>query len=145
MNHKNASTELIEVDDEPQLSPVQQRVLSAIMAGRTYVEAASEAGITDRTIRRWRESCPAFEHALRSQIQAIRDSSAVGATIAIQSAIKTLASIASDPGHPQALKAIKMILDLHGPLQPVSKSAGIDQVSQELTFAKFQRCAGMLN
>jgi hypothetical protein len=145
MTRRKANTNLIEVDAVSILSPVQQRVLASIIAGRSYVEAASDAGITDRTIRRWRESCPDFEHALRSQVHSVRESATVQVTLALQTAIKSLIEIASNSTHPQAIKAIKMIVDLNGPLQPVRDSVDADHVFQEQGLSLMKRYDALLN
>ncbi len=44
-----------DVDDEADLTPVQQQVLASLILGKTYTQAAQDAGINSRTIRRWRE------------------------------------------------------------------------------------------
>ena len=144
MGHRIASVERTGLDQEAKLSPVQQKVLASIMAGRTYIEAASDAGVTDRTIR-WRESCPVFESCLRSRIHAARESAGLQASVALQAAVKTLVEIASTSSHPQVMRAIQMILDLNGPLPAVSHSCSVIEVSQEQTFAELQRYAGIQN
>jgi len=133
-----------EVDEEARLSPVQQKVLTSIMAGRTYVEAASDADVSDRTIRRWRESCPVFESALRSQVQAVRESASLLATVALQTAIKTLTDIAATPSHPQVVRAIQLIFELNGPFQPVSRPSGVAEVSAEQSLLQFERFAARM-
>lgn len=133
------SPQLNETSQEPKLSGAQQKVISALMLGKTYVEAAQDTGVTDRTIRRWREGCPAFELALRSQIQAAKESAAVLAVTAAQTALKTLASIAATPEHPHVLRAIQMLLKLNGPLPTFKEPTSVDDVSQEQVFARIMR------
>ncbi len=145
MGRRSTSVERTGVDEEAKLSPVQQKVLASIMAGRTYVEAASDSGVTDRTVRRWRESCPVFESALRSQIHAVRESASLLASVALQTAVKTLTEIAATPSHPQVIRAIQLIFDLNGPLQPVSHPSSIAQVSAEQSLADLERYAARLN
>ena len=145
MGHRIASVERAGLDQEAKLSPVQQKVLASIMAGNTFIDAARDAGVTDRTIRRWRESCPVFESCLRSRIHAARESAGLQASVALQAAVKTLVEIASTSSHPQVMRAIQMILDLNGPLPAVSHSCSVIQVSQEQTLAELQRYAGLQN
>ena len=145
MGHRSASVERAGLDQEAKLSPVQQKVLASIMAGNTFIDAARDAGVTDRTIRRWRESCPVFESCLRSRIHAARESAGLQASVALQAAVKTLVEIASTSSHPQVMRAIQMILDLNGPLPAVSHLYGVTQVSQEQTLADLQRYAGIQN
>lgn len=128
-----------ESTDEPKLTAVQQAVIAALMLGKTYVEAAQEAGVTDRTIRRWRESSPEFELALRSQIQAVRESASVVAATAAQTAMRTLASIAATPGHPHVLRAISMILKMNGPLPEIKAPTNLQNVSDEQLYAHMIR------
>jgi hypothetical protein len=45
--------------------PEQQRALAALLAGETVQRAAAAAGVSDRTVRRWREQ-PAFVEALEA-------------------------------------------------------------------------------
>jgi hypothetical protein len=145
MGHRSASVERTGLDQEAKLSPVQQKVLASIMAGNTFIDAARDAGVTDRTIRRWRESCPVFESCLRSRIYSARESAGLQASVALQAAVKTLVEIASTSSHPQVMRAIQMILDLNGPLPAVSHSFGVTQVSQEQSLAELQRYAGIQN
>jgi hypothetical protein len=126
-------------DDECKLSPAQQKVLAALMAGRTYLDAAKEAGVTDRTIRRWRESSPEFELALRDQIQGVREAIAIAASMATQAAVKTLADIAANPDHPQVLRAIRMLFELCGPLPPIKAPTSKAEVADEQSLAMLQR------
>lgn len=37
------------------LTPAQQRAVLALASGRSVVDAGAAAGVTDRTVRRWRE------------------------------------------------------------------------------------------
>lgn len=128
-------------EGETKLTPVQNTVLAALTAGRSYVEAAKEAGISDRTIRRWRECSPEFEQALRDHMQAIRESIIISASVATQSAVKTLAAIASNEDHPQVLRAIQLLLNLSGPLPQIKAPTSIAEVADEQLFATTQRFA----
>jgi hypothetical protein len=128
-------------EGESKLTPVQNTVLAALVTGSSYVDAAKEAGITDRTIRRWRESNPEFELALRDHIQAVRESIIIAASVATQSAIRTLANIAANPDHPQVLRAIQMLLNLSGPLPQIKEPTSKEEVADEQTFAPLQRFA----
>lgn len=125
--------------EEPKLSAAQQTAIAALMLGKTYVEAAQEAGVTDRTIRRWRESSPDFELALRSQILAVKESASVIATTAAQTAMKTLASIAATPDHPHVLRAISMILKMNGPLPEIKAPTTLQNVSDEQLYSHMIR------
>ena len=139
MGRRSTSVERTGVDEEAKLSPVQQKALASLMAGRTYVEAARDAGVTDRTIRRWRECCPAFESALRTQIHAVRESACLLASIALQTAVRTLTEIAATPSHPQVIRAIQMIFALNGPFKPDSRPCSIAEVSAEQLLADLER------
>lgn len=139
-NHES----LANVDSDSRLSPVQQAVISALLNGKTYGEAAAGAGITDRTIRRWRENDPVFEASLRSQVHAIRESLTVQATVALQTAMSTLTQIAANPDHPHALRAIQMIFDIGGNLPPIGTPGTVDEISDEQTMRRVQRCAARL-
>jgi len=132
------------VESDSRVSPVQQSVIAALLDGKTFVEAAAIAGVTDRTIRRWRENDPVFEAALRSQIHAVRESVTVQASVAMQTAMGTLTQIAANPDHPQALRAIQMIFDLGGNLPPIGTPGTVDEISEEQIMQKVQRCAARL-
>lgn len=140
MATKSTSANRVAGGDDAKLSPAQEKVLTALTAGRSYVEAATEAEVSDRTIRRWRQDSPAFEHELRARIQDIRDAAAITASAAINRAIKTLAEIAADPAHPHVLRAIQMICDLAGPLQQVKEATTVKDVKDEQSFASFLKC-----
>jgi hypothetical protein len=45
------------------ITPKQQRAIEALLAGRTKIEAAQAAGVTDRTLRYWFNN-PTFRAAL---------------------------------------------------------------------------------
>ena len=121
-------------EGELNLSPEQLKVLAALAAGRSYVEAAKEAGISDRSVRRWRQSDPEFELALRDQIQAVRESVAIAASVATQTAVRTLAEIVSKPDHPHVLRAIQMLLELCGPMpQPKAPTSLNDIDAEQIT------------
>lgn len=136
---KHSDTEMTEVGDESELTAVQQRVLASLLLGKSYSEAAKDAGINERTIRRWRQTSPEFEHALRSRIQSVRDDCAIQAAASLAIALKSLMEIVKTPNHPQAIRAIQMVLDLNGPLPPVRDSTGTDQIRADQEFAVLQR------
>jgi len=48
------------------LTAKQKRAIEALLSGQTKGQAAVAAGITTRTLARWREH-PAFDHELRSR------------------------------------------------------------------------------
>jgi hypothetical protein len=125
-------------EDEPNLSPEQLKVLAALAAGRSYVDAAKEAGISDRSVRRWRQSDPEFELALRDQIQAVRESVAIAASVATQTAVRTLAEIVANPDHPLVLRAIQMLCDLSGPLPQPKAPTSVHDIEAEQTEAMLQ-------
>jgi hypothetical protein len=54
-------------DDEARLSPKETRFVDALAAGETSCQAAKQAGITDRTGRRWRQR-PEIQSAVRSRL-----------------------------------------------------------------------------
>jgi hypothetical protein len=126
-------------EDEPNLSPEQLKVLAALAAGRSYVDAAKEAGVSDRSVRRWRQSDPEFELALRDQFHTVRESVAIAASLATQAAVKTLAEIASKPDHPQVLRAIQVLFDLSGPLPQPKAPTSVHDIEAEQTEAMLQR------
>lgn len=131
---KKRSSEQDDHFDKPELTASQSKVLASLMAGRNYLEAAADGGVTDRTVRRWRESCPAFELSLRQQIQNVRDSAAITASLASQTVVKTLVEIASKPDHPLVLRAIQMLFDLSGPLpQPKAPTSLNDIDTEQIT------------
>ena len=139
MGRRSATADLPEAETEQQLSPVQQKVISALIAGRTYLEAAAEAGVTDRTIRRWREKDAAFELALRQQVQDAREGAVMAASVATQTAVKTLLCIAANPDHPNVLRAIQMLINMAGPLPDLKAPTSYQEVADEQSFAFLQR------
>ena len=141
MKPTTTSDEQDEADDAPQLTLVQERVLASLREGKTYSEAATDAGITDRTIRRWREGCPHFESALRSQRLAIRESAEAIVASAIPRIVKSLIDIATNSEHPQVLKAAKMMIDLSGSLAPIPLQTDVTEVAKEQLDTKFLRIA----
>jgi hypothetical protein len=135
---KKRSTEQDDDFEEPELTAAQSKVLASLMAGRNYLEAAADGGVTDRTVRRWRENCPAFELALRQQIQDVRDAAAITASLASQTAVKTLVEIASKPDHPLVLRAIQMLCDLSGPLPQPKAPTSLNDIEAEQITAMLQ-------
>lgn len=136
---KKRSTEQDDDFDEPELTAAQSKVLASLIAGRNYLEAAADGGVTDRTVRRWRESCPAFELALREQIQNVRDAASITASLASQTAVKTLVEIASKPDHPLVLRAIQMLFDLSGPLPQQKAPTSVNDIEEEHIQAMLKR------
>lgn len=51
---------------EPDLTPTQAIVVAELVAGKTQVEAAAAARVTDRTVRLWLKQ-PAFARAVRER------------------------------------------------------------------------------
>lgn len=139
MGRKNFISDDSETAEDMQLSPVQQKAITSLMLGKTYLEAAADAGVTDRTIRRWRENSPAFELALRTQIQSVKESASISACVAVQTAVKTLAEIVATPSHPQVIPAIRLILGLSGPLQPIKAPTSVNDVQDEQSIGMLQR------
>jgi hypothetical protein len=139
MERKKRSNMLENCSEEPVLSATQSKALASLMAGRNYLEAAADAGVSDRSIRRWRESCPAFELALRQQIQEVRDSAAISASLASQTVVKTLVEIASTPDHPLVLRAIQLLSDLSGPLTQPKSPTSVNDIEDEMRLAMVQR------
>jgi hypothetical protein len=136
---KKRSTEQDDCFEEPELTAAQSKVLASLIAGRNYLEAAADGGVTDRTVRRWRESSPAFEMALREQIQNVRDSAAIAASLASQTVVKTLVEIASKPDHPLVLRAIQMLFELNGPLPKLKAPTSVNHIKDEQTFAVLEK------
>lgn len=139
MQRKKRSTEQEDCFEEPELTAVQSKVLASLIAGRNYSEAAADGGVTDRTVRRWRESVPAFELALREQIQNVRDSAAIAASLASQTVVKTLVEIASNPDHPLVLRAIQMLCELSGPLPKQMAPTSLNDIQDEQQLEMLRR------
>jgi hypothetical protein len=127
---KNTETEVFD-DPVPELSPVQHTVIAALVKGTTYLEAATAAGISTRTIRRWRSHCPGFELTLRSQMHEVKESAVLAATLALQNAIKTLTEIVGNANHPQVIPAIRMIMGIAGTLPELKPPTSLNAVDEE--------------
>ncbi len=139
MGRKKNTDGAISGEPEPELTPVQQTVISALVAGKTYLEAAADAGISARTIRRWRSHCPGFELTLRSQMHDVKESAVLAATSALQNAIKTLTEIVGNASHPQVIPAIRMIMGLAGTLPELKPPTSLYDIDQEQLDARVRR------
>lgn len=49
-----------------ELTPPQSKAVQALASGATFAEAALLAGVSERTVYKWRADLPAFNEALKS-------------------------------------------------------------------------------
>lgn len=107
-----------------ELTAKQLKVIANLAGGSTVDRAAADAGVTSRTVRRWRNDDWRFVKALLEQQNAVRQQVTDDLLQASLAAVRTLASIASDISHPQSLRAAQLILDrvslnqIPGPVMP---------------------------
>jgi len=79
------------------LTPRQRRAVELLAAGYSYREAASELGIGEATLRRWRKR-PDFAEALREAEKAIWDATIRKLRALGEKAVRTLGKALDDPG-----------------------------------------------
>ncbi len=96
------------------LSPKQHRALLALADGATNRQAAQQAGVSERSIQRWR-SAPAFAEALRTAEGDRLSDVARQLTALSLTAAATLAEILDDKTLPVSarLRAAQLVLE-HG-------------------------------
>lgn len=96
------------------LSPKQRRALLALADGATNRQAAQQAGVSERSIQRWR-SAPAFAEALRTAEGDRLSDVARQLTALSLTAAATLAEILDDKTLPVSarLRAAQLVLE-HG-------------------------------
>jgi hypothetical protein len=96
------------------LSPKQRRALLALADGATNRQAAQQAGVSERSIQRWR-SAPAFAEALRTAEGDRLSDVARQLTALSLTAAATLAEILDDKTLPvfARLRAAQLVLE-HG-------------------------------
>lgn len=110
------------------LSVKQVTALTALLSGSTIRDAALKAGVDERTIRRWRADDPNFETSFRRALCEIRDEVTAFATVASQTALKTLVAIASDQSDPRSLRAALELLKMARIGAPIHPRLTLDEV-----------------
>lgn len=77
------------------IRPNQRRAIEALASGATTEVAAVEAGVTIRTLYRWKTEAP-FKEALQAATDAALEDATAALTFAALDAVKTLQTIAND-------------------------------------------------
>jgi hypothetical protein len=78
-----------------ELSPKQEMLIAALLAGNTMVVSAKAAGVTDKTARLWMKQ-PHFQEAYRSAKQAVFDENLEALRDGVETAITTIRTIMTD-------------------------------------------------
>lgn len=77
-------------------TPRQRRALAVLAGGGTAVEAAAAAGVTDRTLRRWRTD-PDFRRALEDETDRLLDDHRLRAGALVRDSVDRLRDRLRDP------------------------------------------------
>ena len=93
------------------LTPIQLRVLVALAAGKSNIEAAAEAGISVSTLEKWKRN-PAFKKKLFESSAKLFDVTLAQLSLASSDAVKILVGIIEDDETPAKIKvsAISVVL-----------------------------------
>jgi hypothetical protein len=94
------------------LTASQVVAIQSILAGDSFRDAALNAKVDERTLRRWRSNDTEFEVALRRSHEELRRDLGLRAITGAQKALDTLLEIAGDPSHPRAVSAACRVLEL---------------------------------
>jgi hypothetical protein len=99
------------------LSPRQRRALAALLGGATVAVAAESAGVTTRTLARWRES-QAFREALADGQREALAATVRGLTMIARAAVRVLGKTLADESARPAdrLRAASVVLERVLPL-----------------------------
>ena len=94
------------------LSPSDEVILTALVAGHTQVEAASAAGVSERTVRRRLEDPHFLTHFRRTSDDVVRRVTAQLSELG-QASVATLAELLDSDSSPQIrLRAAQTVLSL---------------------------------
>jgi len=100
------------VQQKKQLTPRQLRAVDALLSGATYQDAAKSAGVTDKTLSRWRKQ-PAFDDELRRRGTVAVSDASRRLTGTLDNAVDVLREVMNDEEAPQSvrIRAARYILD----------------------------------
>jgi len=120
-----------------QLSPAQIKAITALASGATVEEAASEADVTSRTVRRWRSVDEAFNEALsEARQEAFREGLATlqGATKRATRVLITALDCEVEPARLRAANIVfQHVLKAH---EQLDLSQRLDELERELRQRK---------
>jgi len=85
------------------LTARQRKAIAAMTAGRNYEQAAMSAGVSTRTIARWREM-PHFEDALQSAGQTAIGDASRKLTAGLETAVDFLLAVIQDEDAPPSVR-----------------------------------------
>jgi len=130
--------------DEP-LTPKQFKAIDAILSAGTREEAATRAGVSERTLRRWLNT-DTFRSELRRQRTRMLDATASILTVGSAACARALVAIATAGGGPRdnvRVSAARAVLDLAAKAEELSTlSARLDAL--EAAVAATARTRGGL-
>ena len=111
------------------LAPNQVVAIKSILAGDSFRDAALKAGVSERTILRWRTTDQFFEATLRRSVEELREAVCMRAVIAAEKALETLVTIAGDTTDPRALQAARHLLAIANISAPANPRMTLEEVS----------------
>ena len=91
------------VQKTPTLTARQKRAIAAMTAGRNYEQAAMSAGVSTRTIARWREQ-EHFEDALQNAGQTAIGDASRKLTAGLETAVDFLLAVIQDDDAPPSVR-----------------------------------------
>jgi hypothetical protein len=92
-------------------SRAQTLALAALLSSRTVVEAATAAGVNERTIRRWLAT-EAFSTAYRAAARTVAREATTAVLAAQSEAVEVVRAALADPNPTVRLRAAGQLLDL---------------------------------
>lgn len=96
-----------------EITPTQQVVITAILAGSSVVEACENANVNRATFYRWQSNDPAFLAELNKQRAELNESIRNGLLSLAREAVDTLGTVMRDANQPGAtrVKAASAVLE----------------------------------
>lgn len=107
--------------------------ITALARGATYDQAATESGISARTLRRWLAEDPAFVAEVAEVRTTLLDSAVGSITAAAGEAVETLRGALTDPDGRNRVQAARVLLDA---LLPLRESLELEQRLSALEAAE---------
>jgi len=100
------------VQQKRRLTPKQRRAIEALLSGQTKTQASAAAGVTLRTLARWRD-IPVFEEELRRRSTKAVSDATLRLTGTLDLAVATMRDVMEDKdaAHSVRLRAAKIASD----------------------------------
>lgn len=99
------------MSDSARFTRAQTLALAALLSSRTIAEAATAAGVNERTLRRWLTS-KAFASAYRAAARTVAYEASTAVLAAQAEAVGVIRAALADPNPTVRLRAAAQLLDL---------------------------------